>query len=486
MRKPRARFKRAASGLCYPAARVKGELTHGPELARLIAFGLPLVLGSVAHSLFNLVDVWLVGRYAPQVGEGGIGREAALAAIHAASVLNFLPMLVANGIAVATIATLSRSVGAGDEKRVGDVVGRSLLIALAVGAVAGVIAGATSRLQIEALRIGEEAFEASVRCLEITSYGSVTMFALLQVTAIERAAGRSMPSLALLTGANLLNVGLAVLLVPRFGAQGAAWATVLSRGAFASLGILWLYGRTPALRRSPGPLAPLLRDARAIFRLGIPAALQIFSRALSVLYVTRLLAPAAGASPEAMHESTDMTAAYGVALRLEMIAMFACAGWGTAAAAAVGQNLGAGQSARAVRMGWIGALVAGASMIVLGAAFYLLAPRLFPFFVDEEHASRLESIVRSGTGYFRVLAFAYAFVGVGIVLAEAANGAGATRVSFVVDFLVYVAGLSVLATILRNAYGYPGIWIALLAAHGIAASVYAGLFGRIVRAHAHA
>ncbi|HKE02074.1 MAG TPA: MATE family efflux transporter [Planctomycetota bacterium] len=463
---------------------MKGELTDGPPLRRLVAFGLPLVVGTVAHGLFNLVDVWLVGRYAPS-GEGALPREASLAAIHASSVLNFLPMLVANGLSVATIAVVARSIGAGDGARAADDVNRSMIVTLLLGLVVGGIAGITARAQIDALRVAPEAFDTAVRCLEVMSYGSVSMFALLQVTAIERAAGRSFPPLVLLTGANVVNAVAAVLLVPRFGAVGAAWCTVLARGAFAVLGIAWLYGRQPEFRRWPGAFGTLVRECVRLVRLAIPASLQIFSRALAVIFVTRFLAPVGGFR-EPVRATTDVTAAYGVALRLEMIAMFACVGWGTAAAAAVGQNLGAGRVDRAIRMGWLGALIAAASMVVIGGALYFSAPKLFPFFLEEQDPDRLRSIVDYGTEYFRILAFAYAFVGIGIVLAEAINGAGATRVSFLVDFLGYVVLLLGLALLFRKGHERTGLWWALFAVHAVVAGTYAFLFARVLRARARA
>ena len=465
---------------------MKGELTQGPPLRRLATFGLPLVIGSVAHALFNLVDVWLVGRYAPSSGatDGGlynVGREAALAAIHVSSVLNFLPMLVANGISVATIATVSRAVGAGQTRRCAELINRSLLVAVLLGFLLALVTGATARWQIEALNVPREAHDVAVRCLQILSFGSVTMFALLQVTAIDRAAGRSVPPLIVLTGANIVNAAAAIYAIPRWGAVGAAWATVLSRGLFALIGIGWLYLQFPELRVRLGKFRDVLLEAKELIRVGTPASLQIFSRALAVLLVTRLLAPDQDANEQATAEATDATAAYGVALRLEMIAMFACAGWGTAGAAAVGQNLGAGQTQRAIRMGWLAAGVTAIGMVILGAAFYLLAPKIFPFFLEEEQAQRLETIVRYGTEYFRIVAFAYAFVGIGIVLAEAMNGAGATRISFMIDFVAYVVLLTILSFVLRASHGRSGLWISLVIVHGAVALAYAYLFPRVLR-----
>jgi putative MATE family efflux protein len=433
-----------------------------------------------------LVDVFLVGRYAPVSGNGDathVSREAALAAIHVSSLLNFLPMLLANGISVATIATISRAVGAKDGSKVADGANRSLATSIAIGAVIGVLAGATARFQIDALRVPQEAYETSVRCLQILSYGSVTMFALLQVTAVERAIGRSVPPVIVLTAANIANAVAAFYAIPRFGAVGAAWATVVSRGIFALFGLAWLYARSADLRTRFGPLAAVIAEGRELLRIGFPASLQIFSRALSVLLITRML-------PETVcdrtsTEATDMAAAYSVALRLEMIAMFACAGWGSAAAAAVGQNLGAGNVDRALRMGWAAAGIAAVPMIGLGALFYWFAPQLFPVvLLDDTMTHRIDAIVGYGTEYFRIVAFAYAAVGIGIVLAESANGAGATRISFAIDFIAYVAVLFVLAFYLRSHLGRQGLWYALLAVHVAVALTYMALFNRVIRSRA--
>lgn len=464
---------------------MKGSLTEGPALRCLFGFGVPLVVGSVAHSLFNLVDVWLVGRFSPAVlanpggAPGTVGREAALAAIHVSSVLNFLPMLIANGVSVATIALASRAIGAKELRRSADVINRSLVVAMLLGVVLGLLTGLTAPWQIEALAVSGEAKPTAVRCLQILSYGSVTMFALLQVTAIERAAGRSIPPLVVLTGANLLNAAVAFFAVPRYGAVGAAYATVACRGVFAVIGIAWLYIRFAELRVGLGRPVEILQETWDLLRLGAPATLQIFSRALAVLLVTRLLTDGSGAADT---DATDVTAAYSVALRLEMIAMFACAGWGTAAAAAVGQNIGAGKLDRAVALGRIASAVAAGSMVVLGAVFYAFAPRIFPFFLEDDQVARIEAIVRYGTEYFRIVAFSYAFVGIGIVLAEGVNGAGATRVAFLVDFAAYAVVLSALAIPLQAAYGRSGLWVSLVVVHTLVAIVYLFLFRPVLAA----
>ncbi|MCZ6787839.1 MAG: MATE family efflux transporter, partial [Planctomycetota bacterium] len=61
-------------------SRISGDLTRGPLFWRLVTFGIPLVLGMFFHSLFNLVDLIIVGRLGP----------FALGAVNQASLINFV------------------------------------------------------------------------------------------------------------------------------------------------------------------------------------------------------------------------------------------------------------------------------------------------------------------------------------------------------------------------------------------------------------
>ncbi len=92
-------------------------------------FGLPLVLGMGFHALFNLVDLWIVGK----VG------TAALAAVTIASMINTVPMVICNGISTSSIAFIARNVGFGNMRRANEVLRQSMLLVFGLSVVFGVL-----------------------------------------------------------------------------------------------------------------------------------------------------------------------------------------------------------------------------------------------------------------------------------------------------------------------------------------------------------
>ena len=86
---------------------LSGDLNRGRLLVRLVTFGIPLVLGMFFHSLFNLVDLIIVGKLGPY----------ALAAVNEASLVNFVPMLISTGVNNASIAVISRNFGMRNYRR---------------------------------------------------------------------------------------------------------------------------------------------------------------------------------------------------------------------------------------------------------------------------------------------------------------------------------------------------------------------------------
>ena len=65
-------------------------LTKGPLLTATLVFGWPLVAGMAFHSLFGLVDLYIVG----QLPES----DVAIAAATIPSLINSIPMILYNGV----------------------------------------------------------------------------------------------------------------------------------------------------------------------------------------------------------------------------------------------------------------------------------------------------------------------------------------------------------------------------------------------------
>jgi Na+-driven multidrug efflux pump len=115
---------------------------------------------------------------------------------------------------------------------------------------------------------------------------------------------------------------------------------------------------------------------------------------------------------------TSALAGYGIASRLDYIMIPLLFGISTATLTMVGVNMGAGQAARAQKIGWVSG---AAGMIMTGTIGLLVA--IFPtawlnlFSHDAE-------VVNEGVTYLRIVAPAYAALGFGFVTSFAAQGTG--------------------------------------------------------------
>ena len=109
------------------------DMTTGAIAPRLFRLAWPLVLGNLLQTVYNLADMFWVGRVSSE----------AVAAVSLMFPLTWLFVSTAIGVTAATIALVSQHVGAGNDRRADEIVGQTVLLATGVSvalAVAGFLA----------------------------------------------------------------------------------------------------------------------------------------------------------------------------------------------------------------------------------------------------------------------------------------------------------------------------------------------------------
>src|SRR5262245_1307027 len=448
-------------------------LTKGPLLKATLVFGWPLVLGMAFHSLFNLVDLYIVGQLPDS--------DVAIAAATIPSLVNSIPMILYNGVVNAGIALVARRTGVGNRRRGNYEAGQGILLSILLGIVLGVPPYLFARQICVGFDATGPVLAQATSYLEVVSLGTVTMFLLLQLTGALRAAGNSVLPMVLLVGANILNVLLGVWWVfgglgwPRMGVVGAAWATVVSRGLACLPALFALYRGFAGLRLRR--FAFRWKTMTQILRIGVPGCGQLMVRIVQYLYLLKL---AAVASPRAM--VTAAQAAFGIGVRLDMFAVFSGLGWAAAASTVVGMNLGANQRERAVQASWLAVGLDAATMLVFAAAYVLFADPLIRFFGHDVASVDMDAVVSIGRTYLGLSSAGYVYMAVGLVLSQAMAGAGSTRPSLVIELLGYgLLGLPLTWLVAANADALGGlraVWVAALSTHLAVAIAYVVWFRR--------
>lgn len=414
-----------------------------------------------AHGLFNCVDLVIVGR----LGEG------AVAAVTLGGVINMVAMLAFNGVTNVLASAAAERCGRGDGDQLAALERSSEWFTLWASIVLGLVFALLARPLIALCAADRATSALAVDYLVICSLGSGTMFFVLWGAALLRARGESFWPMVVLIGSNALNLLLDLVLVfglvgfPRLGVAGAAWATVLARAVGALVLVVVLHRRRQgrAGRRASVPLGPIVRA-------GLINSAQTIARVFG-LYLLLSLASRVAAR-ESVVAARDLLDGVGVAIRLEMVLMFAALGFGAAAASFLAQNLAAGRPERA--RGGLLALTLEAALFgsVLALLLWLLRAPLFDLVAPDSAAAAATAAAL----YLGRLLPAQPFLIVGIVLSQALVGLGSVRSAVVVDVLLYA--LLTPAVLLLASDGVATAFLVLALAHVLAAVVYILLMRR--------
>lgn len=380
-------------------------MLHAPLLPTLVRLATPNVMGLFAMTIVIGYDGYILGRL-------GADALAGIALVFPLSML--MVQMSAGGIGGATTAAVARALGAGRAGDASRLAQQALLIALLMAALFMLALLGVGRGIFSSMGGRGAALEAALAYSNVLFSGAVVIWFTNVLAAVVRGAGNMLLPSVLMLGTAVLHLVLCPLLVfgwgpvPALGVAGAAVSTLVVNGASALVMLAHLLRRDGAvqLQHSPWRLhGPSLRD---ILRVGLPASLSPVISNASIAVATAFVGSF----------GTAALAGYGVAARLEYILVPIAFGFGTALTAMVATNMGAGQSARAVRVAWVGGAVVAAITGAIGVVT-AMAPALWMnlFTTDAE-------VLGFGGRYLNIVGGCYAFFGLGLALFFASQGAG--------------------------------------------------------------
>jgi putative MATE family efflux protein len=320
----------------------------------------------------------------------------------------------AGGMGGGIASAVARALGGGRRADADRLAAHGVLVALAMGALFSIVLLAAGPAVYRALGGHGAALDAALAYSQVLFGGAVVFWLFNSLASVIRGTGRMVLPAVVMAGASALYLLLAPGLImgwgplPRLGVAGAAVASVIAFGiGTLVLGTHLLSGGTLVRLRLSG-FRPRGRLLWEILRVGAPGALNTVFTNLTVVLLTGLIGPF----------GIHALAGYGMGARLEYIQIPLVFGVGSALVAMVGTNVGAGQIARAERVAWVGAGLAGAVTGTIGLTFALFPGVWMGLFTTEP------AVVETGTAYLRIVGPAYGFFGVGLALYFASQGAG--------------------------------------------------------------
>lgn len=387
-----------------PAER-RQMMLAGPIVPTILTLAAPNVLNVAMQSLVSVADAWFVGQL-------GVVELAALALVFPTQMA--LGQMSAGAMGGGVSSSVARALGSGNRAAAEAAAAHALVIALGMAALFAVVFVGFGRVIFGALGGSGRALDGAEAFASVLFLGCFAHWIANTMASVLRGTGdMKTPGLALVATAALqiplcgaLTLGWFGL--PQLGIRGPAAAAVI---AF-TLAALWmlsrLLGPKAALRLhrpKDGFSWPPFRD---ILKVGLIACLVVILTNGTVLLVTGLIGRAGDAA----------IAGYGIGSRLEYMLVPISFGIGAALTALVGTNIGAKQFARAQRLAWMGALMAGGIAALIGIVV-AISPDLWLGLFTRDPAA-----LASGRTYLHIVGPVYGFFGLAMALYFASQGTG--------------------------------------------------------------
>lgn len=394
------------------------DTTGGSILRVLVALAIPIVATNVLQSLYQLTDTFWVGR---------LGADA-VAAVSLSFPIIFFMISAGGGMSVAGAVLVAQMFGARDQQGADHAAGQTLMVVGTISVTLSLLGYILSAPLVAFFHPEPTVEGMAVGYLQVSFLGLVAVFVYFVFQALLRGVGDVKTPMLVVAGTVFLNFFLDPLFilgwgpVPAFGVAGAAWATIGSQGLAGAVGLIILFSGRYGLHLRLRHMTPDRALVMKILRLGLPSSVDQSSRALGLAMMMLLVASF----------GTTVIASYGIGARILSFIIIPAMGLSMATSTVVGQNVGALQDDRATTAAKLGMMAGFFGLTGAGVVLFLLATPIVRAFVPTE-----PEVIELGTHFMHIMAPAFGFFGLQMVMSGALAGAGNTMAGMMLTLLSF-------------------------------------------------
>ncbi len=392
------------------------RLLEGPIVRSLFLLAIPIMGANVLQIAYQLIDAFWVGR---------LGADA-VAAVSVSMPMMFLMVAAGLGFAVAGTTLIAQYVGARDQAMVNHVAGQTMLTIGVLSVILGAIGYVASPFVLDLMGTAPDVRDNAIAFLRIAFIGLPFAFIYFMFQALLRGTGEVTVPLYIVAGTVFLNFCLDPIFIfgyfglPHMGVKGAALATLVSQALAAGFGIALLMSGRYGITLDRSALKPDFAFIKRAFNLGYPASIEQSARGFGMTVMTFLITSF----------GTVITASYGVGINVINFIVIPAMGFSMATSTLVGQNIGAGNIARAEQVAWLASVITFVTLSVAGLLCFLFASQLVAFFVPGD-----ADVIREGAVFIRTIAWSFGFVGLQFALMGVLRAAGNTFAAMIISLV---------------------------------------------------
>ena len=391
----------------------ENNLSEGNVAKKLLKFAAPFIISNIIQSLYNVVDLIVVGWF---------GNRPSVAAVNNGSQLTFLATCFAIGISVGATVLIGQYLGAGKREELKKTIGTLIVSLTVIAAVATMLMVIFKEPLLRLIGIPEEAFSEASDYLLVTALGTIFIFGYNALSAIMRGMGDSKRPLIFVVIACVTNIGLDILFVAVFkmAALGAAIATVIAQAVSVVLCIIYLTKNDFIFDFKK--LSSYKVDGenfKMLFKVGFPTMIQQVATNLSFLFLTAL----------ANSFGLAASSAIGIVGKFNGFAVLPAIAVSSAISAMCAQNIGAEQNERAVKTMTTGLILSYAITVPIFILTKIFPSQILSIFGNDP------DIIAEGVKYIEFFSFDYLLVPLFFCMNGLFIGSGHTTFSLVTNMI---------------------------------------------------
>ena len=440
-------------------------LTTGsiPSLSWSLAW--PVMLSIFFQTLYQLVDAFWVSRLS----------DSAIAAVTVSQITLFVMISLTIGITVGSGVVMAMSIGRRDIPEAERVMGQSFVLNFIAAVCFTTISLILRRTLLTLTGATGDILPLAVDYFTVVAGGSVLMFIFFAVIFGFNSQGDNRTVTWLFAISTTINAALDPLLIfggfgiPAFGVRGAAYATIISQILLVAAGIVLLHQRDMMVKFRFRNLVFRLHSVRQVLAIGFPAAL------------TNVLGPAGLAALNSLVALAFLEAGVvglSIGFRIEFFSFLPAIGFGVAAMAMIGQNIGGGRPDRARASYHTALLFAFGIGTAVGLIALLARGAIVGVFTDDPE------VTHNTRTYLAMIPPTYGVVAALFVVVSSFQGLGKSWRGFAVQatrMVILVGGTVLVTRVVAPGGSITGVWWIIVTANLVSFALGYLLLGRTFR-----
>jgi putative MATE family efflux protein len=374
----------------------QNNLTEGSIKKALRQIAIPASIGFLFNTLFNVVDTYFAGQLS----------VSALAGLTISFPIFLITIALASGVGTGSTALAAIALGKKDQFGYHQIAKNALLVSLLIAVILLIVSPFAIPWLLQVSGGTGDVFDAGLAYMNVVIIGAVFQILNFTFNGLLSAQGNTKPFRNFLIIGFFLNLILDPMFIfgwfglPRMGTAGVALATVLVQViGTVYLGISFFksqgYDKTLFIKSRFS-----LTSVRQLLKQGIPVSLNNATVSIGIFIIQYFIY---------QFGTNETIAGYGVAVRIEQIALLPTIGLNIATVALVGQNFGAQQWERilqSIKQAGKYALI----LLTIGLVImYPFAPQLVGIFNQDPE------VILEGARYLRIeglAIYSYSLIGI--------------------------------------------------------------------------